>query len=381
MNLNSILCVLYATIITLSLVYAPQPLAPLLGDYFHISAHNASSIISLTLLPMAFAPTLYGYLLEKFSPKKILILSMFSCGILQFLSTMSDVFYIFLFLRGLQSLFFPAILTTLLTILTRLNATNIQKNTSLYVSATITGGLIGRVLGSYLTNLFSWQISFNFFAILMILGGFWALRIRDTNQGNLSKITLKEILPFFKDKSYVWILVSVFIMFFSFQAILCVLPFFLVDTNPNIGESQIGFVYIGYLIGIVVSLFASKTTLIFHSKSNAVCFSFLVFGIGILIMIINHMYMLLLGMFVLCAGSFSAHSILSALINSISKNKKGIVNGLYLTFYYSGGVLGSFVPIFFYDQFGWSFICIFIAMLLFLNSFLFFKHKQLYRKV
>lgn len=378
MNLNSIFCVLYSTLMTLSLIYAPQPLTPLLGQYFDLNVHTASLIVSLTLLPMAIAPAVYGYFLEKFSSKKILVTSMFASSILQVISTLSSDFSVFLSLRLLQSIFFPAILTTSLTILTRQGSKNIQKNSSLYVSATITGGLIGRVLGSYFADIYSWQISFNVFAILMFFGAIWALLIKDTQESHSSKITIKEMLPFLKDKRYIWVLISVFVMFFSFQSILSILPFFLIDTHPSISESQIGFIYIGYVIGIVVSLFATKTTLVLRSKSNAISLGLGVFGIGVLIMLEDNFYILLFGMFVLCAGSFTSHSILTALINSISTGKKGIVNGLYLTFYYTGGVLGSFIPSLFYDSFGWGFTCVFISIILFANSFSVFKHKRLY---
>lgn len=378
MNLNSIICILYATLMTLSLIYAPQPLTPLLGQYFGLSVHTASLIVSLTLLPMAIAPAIYGYFLEKFSSKKILVTSMFICSILQFVGTLSSDFSVFLSLRLLQSIFFPAILTTSLTILTRLGSENVQKNSSLYVSATITGGLIGRVIGSYFADIFSWQISFDVFAILMFFGAIWASLIKDNEENHSSKITLKEMLPFLKDKRYMWVLISVFVMFFSFQSILSILPFFLVDTHPSITETQIGFIYIGYLIGIVVSLFATKTTFILGSKSNAICLGLGVFGIGVLIMLGNNFYILLLGMFILCAGSFTSHSILTALMNSISIGKKGIINGLYLTFYYTGGVFGSFIPSFFYAEFGWGFTCLFISILLFANSLLVFRHKKMY---
>ncbi|PAF50497.1 MFS transporter [Helicobacter sp. 13S00477-4] len=380
MNKSDTISILYATAITLSLIYAPQPLTPLLANYFNIKPDNAAFIISLTLLPMAIAPAIYGYFLEKISPKKILIFSMFMCGILQFISTLSNDFYVFLTLRLLQSLFFPAILTTLLTILTRLSTADIQKNSSLYVSATIIGGLIGRIVGSYLTGISSWQTSFNIFAILMVLGGFWLFGIEDIKKTSTSKITFKSVFPFLKDRRYIWLLSSVFIMFFSFQTILSFLPFFLVDSNPLITESQIGFIYIGYLAGIVVSLFATKTTRIMHSKPNAISLGLVVFGIGVLIVLSEDFYIILLGMFILCAGSFTAHSILTALMNSISEGKKGITNGLYLTFYYTGGVLGSFIPSFFYHYFGWWFVCLFTSIILFLNAFLFLRYKYIYLK-
>jgi predicted MFS family arabinose efflux permease len=35
--------------------------------------------------------------------------------------------------------------------------------------------------------------------------------------------------------------------------------------------------------------------------------------------------------------------------------RKGIVNGLYIAFYYAGGVIGSFFPGYVYRSYGWTF--------------------------
>lgn len=381
MKINSTLCLLYATLITLSLIYAPQPLGPLLGDYFHLEAHKAVLIISLTLLPMALAPSLYGYFLEKFSAKKILFFSLLFCSILQILSSFAKNFEMFLFLRLLQSLFFPSILTTLLTMLTKNKQENIQKYASLYVSATITGGLVGRILASFFTSIWNWQTAFIIFGILMLIGSIWSLSIKEDNTIELNqKLSFKDFTPFLKNKAYFWLLLSVFVMFFSLQSILNVMPFFLVDTTPSITQNQIGILYFGYLIGIIVSLFAYKITAFFHSRVSSIAFGFIVSGIGVLLMLDNNFLIMLLAMFILCAGSFTCHSILTALINSISNAKKGLVNGMYLTFYYTGGVIGSFLPSIFYIHFGWYFVCIFTSALLFINAWLFFRQKSLYIK-
>ncbi|TLE00024.1 hypothetical protein LS73_006220 [Helicobacter muridarum] len=83
---------------------------------------HASSTISVELLPMAFAPLFYGYLLENHKQKVILGITLLIAGIFQILLIYCDDLKLFLCLRFIQSLFFPAILRTLLTILTRLQS-------------------------------------------------------------------------------------------------------------------------------------------------------------------------------------------------------------------------------------------------------------------
>ncbi|MCD8567871.1 MAG: hypothetical protein LRY50_05830 [Geovibrio sp.] len=60
------------------------------------------------------------------------------------------------------------------------------------------------------------------------------------------------------------------------------------------------------------------------------------------------------GMFLFCCGMFLAHSVASGYVNKIAEDKKGITNGLYVSFYYGGGTFGSFLPGFVYSRFGWN---------------------------
>lgn len=108
MKMLKILIIFCATL-TLSIVYAPQPIAPLLSNYFHVNLHQISWIISVTLIPLAIAPLVYGYLLEIFSLKKILVVSLFLCSIFGIIGNLNDNFYFFLFLRFLQALCIPVV--------------------------------------------------------------------------------------------------------------------------------------------------------------------------------------------------------------------------------------------------------------------------------
>jgi YNFM family putative membrane transporter len=70
----------------------------------------------------------------------------------------------------------------------------------------------------------------------------------------------------------------------------------------------------------------------------------------------------ILNMFVLVTGMFMIHSVLSAHLNHVSDKRKGIVNGLYISFYYAGGALGSWFPAMIYSQFGWEWFILFLAL-------------------
>ncbi len=369
--------IIFTAILTLALLYAPQPMFANLATYFNVSLHEISWIVSISLIPLALAPLLYGYLLEKFSLKKILIFSLFACAIFQIIANLIPDFYFFLSFRFLQSLCIPAILTALLTLLTRIDEKNTQKNVAIYVGATTFGGFVGRVFGSYLSDLFSWHFALNFFAILMLLCAFLFFLFKDLSS-NPMQVCLKDFLPYFRETRFLLLFFCVFIMFFCFQSVLSFLPFHLKDIFKDITQTQIGLVYLGFLTGVFSSLFIGQSIKFFRSRFNTAIFGLFVFIAGSFLMLSTSFKLYFVAMFVFCSGMFICHCIFSALLN-LSTTQKGLANGLYLTFYYSGGAFGSVIPGFYYAYFGWNFLCIFTALLLFVSLIVLLKYRRFYK--
>ena len=144
------------------------------------------------------------------------------------------------------------------------------------------------------------------------------------------------------------------------------LPFALKAMNPGAGEAGIGFLYFGYAMGIFVSLNSRKIIAYFGNESDAIRGGIFIFFVGTSLFFIKNYMIMFAAMFVFCTGLFMAHSLLSGFVNKMSSEKKAIANGVYISFYYLGGTLGSFVPGFFYERYGWSGFLMFLqAMLLF----------------
>ena len=64
--------VIFITVLTLSALYAPQPLLPVLAKQFMVSRDLAATLTTVAFLPLSIAPLLYGYILESFTPRQML---------------------------------------------------------------------------------------------------------------------------------------------------------------------------------------------------------------------------------------------------------------------------------------------------------------------
>lgn len=365
--------------VTISSLYITQPMQPLFMEEFGISITQVTLFTSVVLLALAFAPIVYGYLLEKFDTRKVLFIALSLIGIFQCLLCLAQDYQTFLSLRILESLAIPAALTATLTTLTRASTQNTQKYISIYVASTIFGGVLSRVVGGFITSIFSWQFTFGALGITTLIVAILAYKLPSSQIAN-TKITPKIVLELLKDRRYAVLYMGAFLVLFCFQGALNFMPFEIKSFNPNITPAQIGFLYFGYIVGMITALLVGRIKRLLGGDLRAIIFGFVIFGIAPLIMLLRSFWWLFFAVFVICIGMFIVHSVLSAFVNSISSEKKGITNGLYLAFYYTGGTIGTTMPSYFYHHFGWAVLCVFLSGILFLSALIFYKMRLIFKE-
>ena len=98
----------------------------------------------------------------------------------------------------------------------------------------------------------------------------------------------------------------------------------------------------------------------------------IIFIVGTSFLHSSNFFVIFTAMLVVCLGNFIAHSVASGYINVLATERKAIANGIYVSFYYLGGALGSFVPIVFYNK-SWDMFLNFLCLLLFLSLFFVFR--------
>ena len=274
----TLLVVLLSAIVTISSLYITQPMQPLFMEEFGISVTQVTLFTSVVLLSLAVAPIIYGYLLEKFDTRIILFSALGSIGILQCLLCFAQNYTFFLSIRILEALVIPAALTATLTTLTRAGMQNMQKYVSIYVAATVFGGVLSRVGGGFITSISSWQFTFASLGIATLIVALLAYKLPHSSQMASAKITPKVVLELLQDKRYALLYMGAFLVLFCFQGALNFMPFEIKALNPNITPAQIGFLYLGYIIGIITALLVGRIKRALGGDLHAIVFGFLVFG-------------------------------------------------------------------------------------------------------
>lgn len=365
----------FATVVTFCSLYAAQPIQPLFKSEFQLSNFQAILFTTLMMAPLGVAPLVYGYLLESFSAKVMLRWALFLLGVLELFFATADSYFTLLALRGIQGLMIPAILTSLMTYISYTSPSNkVQHNIAAYIAATIVGGFLGRFLSGLFTDLFGWRFFFFALGLLLMLNSYLLRGMARDAKLQYARPRFAEITALLRSKPYVWIYASIFCLFFVFAALMNFLPFELKRINPASRETGVGLLYLGYGMGLLVSLNTRRIIRYFGREVDAIAVGILVFALGTLSFMVEKYLVMFLGMFVFCAGLFTAHSLLSGLVNKLAQDNKAIANGLYISFYYTGGTLGSVLPGAVFQHYGWQ---AFLVQLLVMIALAFFFTRRL----
>jgi MFS transporter, YNFM family, putative membrane transport protein len=347
--------ILFTTVLALSVLYAPQPLLPVIMSEFGVSLTSAAFLTTVAFLPLSVAPLIYGYVLESVSPRRMLRVSVLLLALSQVLFFWGPTFASLVGIRLLQGLLIPAILTALMTYVSLANMRGtIQRAMAVYIAATILGGFLGRAFSGWVATMFGWRYSFLVLALSLLLAFLLLGRLKELTSLNLSKPHPRLLLEVLRQPGFLRIYLVVFAFFLVFAAIMNFIPFRLTEISDQASEFRIGLMYSGYLMGLAASLSAVRVATWLGSEMQALRLGLALFALGLAAMLIPDIWVLFLVMFLFCGGMFLAHATASGLLNRHAGANKGIVNGLYVSFYYAGGALGSYAPGPVYRLWGWE---------------------------
>ena len=369
-----------ATVLCYFTLYSPQPLLPILSEHFGVAPSSAGSLITITLLPLAIAPLIYGYILKAVSPIRLLQSVLLVIAFTSVAFALVAEFSQLLLVRLIQGILLPAALTAITTyIATTYSPAYLQQTISVYIACTIVGGFFGRLMAGFFSTYFDWHDFYFLLSAALLLNCVWLNRtyrfsiavrhvpkadsfhkrdlVPEKAQENNTSLSASffqfaGIFELLRNSDLVRIYGSIFCLFFTFVALLNYLPFMLSSGDQKASSFFIGLMYSGYLVGIFTSLKANAWAGWIGSPKKLMLFAYCVLAVMITLMINSNIMWLFIELCVFCGAMFIVHSVAAAQVNLRSPEQKSLVNALYMTFYYSGGALGSYLPGIIFQNFG-----------------------------
>lgn len=352
---GKLLVVLYITTLTFASFYAPQPLLPALRDEFGVSQAAASLLITVTLLPLSFAPMLYGVLLGSVSTRRLLLATVSLLAASELPIVLAPSYGVVLGARIAQGLLLPAILTALMSyVAAHSSGQGLQRAMSLYIGSTIFGAFAGRLAAGLLATLVGWRFAFAVLGCAILAGLPPLLRRQESRKTGFTRLRLNQVAGVLRTPGVLRIYLLVFCGFFSLAAMLNFLPFRIIELHPGASEARIALMYAGYFIGIGLSLGSRRVVALCGGEIRAIQLGLAFYLAVAPLLAVPSEPVIFVAMGLFCGGMFLVQTTAPGVINRLVPGGGGVVNGLYLSFYYAGGALGSYLPGFVYRRFGWT---------------------------
>ena len=338
-------------------MYLPQPILPLLAQTFGVSASTASLTISALVSSLAVASLLVGPLSDRVGRRPLLV----GCTLLLALPSLACAFAptlgVLLGLRLFQGALVPGVTAVGIAFLAE-EAPPERVGTLLggYIAATVTGGLLSRVLSGAVSEAYGWRWAFVGSALLSLLVGLWlALRLpasRHFVPSQHLRTAYAGMRDHLRDQALLSGYVIGFCLFFSFIGVFTYLPFYLAAPPFSFSPLVIGLVYVVYGAGIISSPLSGRLSK-WLGRRRLLVFSLLLVIIANLATLAPSSPLLLTALLLLCFGNFAAQSAATTFVAAHAAHDRGSANALYLFAYYSGGSLGAFLPGLLWPRFGW----------------------------
>ena len=207
---------------------------PLLAQKFGVSASEAGLLMTVAMLPLAFAPVVYGYFLQAIPAKLMLMVALSLLALDQLCFYFVTEFWQLIGLRLIQGLLLPAIFTSLMTYCATMVPTgHVRRIMGLYIGATITGGFLGRLAGGIFASSFDWRTAFIVMGLAQLLPLILLTRVESDTDINFARLDGKSIFRVLRNRNYRFMFLALATVFFVFSGILNTIPFHLHDIDPG----------------------------------------------------------------------------------------------------------------------------------------------------
>ncbi|WP_026881979.1 MFS transporter [Clostridium akagii] len=343
-------------------LYYSQPLLEQISRFFNVSSSMIG--IAAMLIQIGYAIGLVFLVpLGDIKERRRLIMIMLFCSAIALLSLSIsfNIWWLVLssLLVGLTSIT-PMLIVTLAAHLAK--PAERGKVIGSVMSGLLIGILLSRVFSGIIGSILGWQIVYRIAAGMMILL-ILAFKLWFPKSVPDSSMSYKKLI-----KSLIGLLINQPIlmeasligamMFGTFSIFWTTLSFLLRSSAYNLGAQAAG---LFGLAGIVGALAASVVGRVADKRSPrftltiAIIFSFLSY---ICFLIFGYqMWGLIIGVILLDLGIQSGQISNQASINTLDPVARSRNNAVYMTFYFLGGALGSFLGTFFWGMFGWIGVC------------------------
>lgn len=352
-----------------SQLYCVQPLLPDLARAFSVSAAESSLALSLSTGLLALSIFAAGVLSRSVGRKSLMFASLALAAILELGVAVAPSWPLVLALRALEGLALggaPAVAMAYLA--EEIEPAGLGAAMGLYIGGNAAGGMAGRVVTGLVAEHSDWRVAL---AVIGLLGlaaalGFLALLPSSRNFTPRPFAGLAPHVAVWRrhlaDPGLRALFAVGFLAMGAFVTIYNYAGFRLTEPPFDLGQAAVGAIFLVYVAGIVASPVAGSLADRF-GRAPVLAGGVALCLVGLVVTLSSSLVATIVGITLLTAGFFVAHSVAGGWVGARAKGDKAHASSLYLLAYYLGSsVMGSLGGVF-WTAADWAGVVAFVAVL------------------
>jgi len=342
-----------------SLIYCAQPILPELARSFSVNPANSSLALSSTTAMLAVSILINAAVSQAIGRRGVMFASMAAGVVAQFVAASAPTWETLVIARALEGLAMGGVPAVAMAYLAEeIDPAHLGETTGLYFGGMAFGAMAGRVGVGLLADLTNWRIAMITLGVLcsMSAAGFLAFAPRSRNfvpRPDLSPMThLRAWGECLRRPALARVygigfcLSSAFVTLFNYAA------FRLAAPPYGLSGSQVSMIFLTYGMGVASSsITGGIADRVGRKMPLLVALS--VMAVGIVVTLIPTLSGSVIGISIVTAGFFVAHSMAGGAVGPLAGAIRGHAASLYLLFFYTGSSVVGWAGGWFWQHGGW----------------------------
>jgi YNFM family putative membrane transporter len=339
-------------------LYSTQPLLPLLTRAFNASTFEAGLTITAPTVAVAIFAPFIGRLADRLGFRRVIVLSAWTLTLATALASTSQNLQQLIAWRFVQGIATPGIFASTVAYIHEVwPPTHAGRATAAYMTGTILGGFTGRAVSGLVAADVSWQASFVALAILTGVVAavltVWLPHEPARHAIHGAKAGRGSMAHLFRNRRLIATCGVGFSVLFTQVAVFTYVTFHLAAPPFGLSTVALGWLFVVYLVGAVVTPFAGRWIDIYGHRTG-IALAMAIGGAGALLTLVPSLPAIVAGLALCATGVFTAQATTSSYIGAVTSKDRALAVGMYSTFYYAGGSAGGALPSIFWRTGGWT---------------------------